>query len=121
MVRRNLMDKDEVRQMNVNMLVDSGVYMLTINDNIQEILQFSFLQRRAGHTADGRVVEMDEVGPVRVEFGNRTCLCSAMVLPRDSEPLLGAIPMEEMDLVILPKEQKLVVNPAHPEYASLRI
>ncbi|HZE83254.1 MAG TPA: hypothetical protein VE035_03050, partial [Puia sp.] len=41
MVRRNLMDKDEVRQMNVNMLVDSGAYMLTINENIQEILQFS--------------------------------------------------------------------------------
>ena len=40
--------------------------------------------------------------------------CDAMVLPGESEILLGAIPMEDLDVIIHPREQKLVVNPAHP-------
>ena len=41
-----------------------------------------------------------------------------MVLPGDSEVLLGAVPLEELDVVILPGEQKLAVNPASPDIAK---
>ena len=34
------------------------------------------------------------------------------------QALLGAIPMEDMDLVILPKTKKLDVNPASPNIAT---
>jgi len=120
MVRRCILDQDDVRQINVSVLVDSGAWMLTINENIQSYLQLPFERRDEGITADGRKVECDVVGPVRVEWQNRSCNCNAMVLPGDSEPLLGAIPMEEMDLVILPKEQKLV-GKHHPDYPVYRI
>jgi clan AA aspartic protease len=116
MVRRCILDKDEVRKMDIHMMVDTGAFMPGINENIQAILQLPFLESRTAQTADGRVYEYDVVGPVRVEFENRFSNCNAMVLPGDSEPLLGAIPMEEMNLVVLPLQQKLVVNPAHPEY-----
>ncbi len=43
------------------------------------------------------------------------------MLPGDSEPLLGAIPMEEMDVLIHPQRQELVVNPEHPNYAVLKM
>jgi len=33
------------------------------------------------------------------------------------EPLLGTIPMEDMDLVVLPGRQTVVVNPASPNVA----
>jgi hypothetical protein len=71
--------------------------------------------------ASGEVAEYDVVGPIDVRFANRRAVCSAFVLPGDSQPLLGAIPMEEMDVVILPKRQELVVNPQHPDYAVLRM
>jgi hypothetical protein len=61
------------------------------------------------------------MGPIGVRFSNRRAICSAFVLPGDSELLLGAIPMEEMDVVILPKRQELVVNPEHPDYVVLRL
>jgi hypothetical protein len=67
------------------------------------------------------VVEYDVVGPVNVRFANRMATCDAFVLPGDSEPLLGAIPMEEMDVLIHPFRQELVVNPEHPDGAVLRI
>lgn len=34
--------------------------------------------------------------PINVRFTNRKAICSAFILPGDSEPLLSAIPMEEM-------------------------
>jgi hypothetical protein len=42
-----------------------------------------------------------------------------MVLKGDAEPLLGAIPMEEMDVLVHPRRQELIVNPEHPYYAQL--
>jgi hypothetical protein len=42
----------------------------------------------------------------------------AIVLPGDAEILLGAIPMEDMDVLIDPRQQKLVVNPKHPYVAT---
>lgn len=41
--------------------------------------------------------------------------------PGDSEPLLGAIPLEEMDVVIDPQREELIVNPLHPDAATFRI
>lgn len=121
LVRRNMIDQDQVKQLDLRMLVDTGAYMLSINENIQAILQLPFVQKRRAQNADGRVVEFDVVGPVRVEFKDRMSMCMAMILPGDSGPLLGAVPTEEMDVVVLPLEQKLAVNPRHPEYALMRI
>jgi hypothetical protein len=62
--------------------------------------------------ADGRRRTVPYVGPVEVRFGNRRCFTGAMVL--GSEVLLGAIPMEDMDLVLRPQLQSLEVNPESP-------
>jgi hypothetical protein len=51
-------------------------------------------------------------GPIEVHFQGRRCFVGAMVL--GDEPLLGAIPMEDMDLVIHPSHLKLIVNPDNP-------
>jgi hypothetical protein len=71
--------------------------------------------------ASGDVVEYEVVGPLMIKFADRTATCSAFVLPGDSEPLLGAIPMEELEVMIHPQRQELIVNPAHPNYAQLKM
>lgn len=119
--RRHLMGEEEIRRMRVTMLVDSGAYSLAINENIQAYLQLPFRERKRCQTADGRIMDCDVVGPVEVRFANRDTACNAYVLPGDSEPLLGSIPMEEMDVLIDLRRQELVVNPLHPEGAVLRM
>lgn len=119
MVKRHLIDRDEVKQINVRMLVDSGAYMMAINKTIQEQLDLSFIEKRKAVMADGSVKEYDVVGPIMVKFANRTATCNAFVLQGNNEPLLGVIPMEEMDVMIHPQRQELIVNPEHPEYAQL--
>jgi clan AA aspartic protease len=120
MARRCVLDEDDVRKMDFHMLVDTGAFMLCINENIQAFLQLPFVQKKTGQTADGGVYEYDVVGPVRVEFQDQSSSCNAMVLPGDSEPLLGFIPMGAMDLTISEKEQKLV-GKHHPDYPVYRI
>lgn len=121
MVRRNIMDKDEIKRMSVNMIVDSGAYMMAINETIQGQLELPFIEKRKNILPDGSIVEYDVVGPLLVKFKNRTATCSALVLPGNNEPLLGAIPMEEMDVLIHPRRQELIVNPEHPYMAQLNL
>ncbi|TAF31921.1 MAG: hypothetical protein EAZ50_08770 [Runella slithyformis] len=121
MVERGYMKKEEIRTQTVIAMVDSGAYMMAINETVKAQLGLKTKSKRAAQLADGSVVELDIVGPIDIRFENRDATCNAMVLPGDSEMLLGAIPMEEMDVVILPREQKLVVNPAHPNVAQLSL
>src|ERR1700722_11274886 len=121
MARRNLIGTEEIRRMRLSMLVDSGAYMMAINETIQSQLEFPFIEKRKVQLASGQVVEYDVVGPIDVRFANRRAVCSAFVLPGDSESLLGMIPMEEMDVLVHPKRQELVVNPQHPNYAVLKM
>ncbi len=121
MAHRNLIGTEEIRRMRLSMLVDSGAYMMAINETIQSQLAFRLIEKRKVQHASGQVVEYDVVGPIDVRFVNRRAVCSAFVLPGDSESLLGMIPMEEMDVLVHPKRQELVVNPEHPYYAVLKM
>ncbi|MBK6785152.1 MAG: clan AA aspartic protease [Saprospiraceae bacterium] len=121
MVRRNLMNPDEVKRMYVNMLVDTGAYNLCINEVIQEQLQFPVVEKRKAQIANGSIEEYDVVDNVQVRFKNRATTCRAMVLPGDTEPLFGAIPLEDMDLIIHPLKQELIVNPEHPYFAQMSL
>ncbi len=119
--RRYLIGEEEIRKTRVTMLVDSGSYLMAINENIQAYLDLPFQYQEPAVLADGKTLLCDVVGPVEVRFANRRSTCNAIVLPGDSEPLLGAIPMEEMDVVIDMKRQEVVVNPKHPEGQSHRL
>ncbi len=121
LVKTHQKDRDDVRRISLNVLVDSGAYMMAINETIQSQLELPFVEKRKVQIADGSVVEYDVVGPVDVRFANRKATCNTFVLPGDAEPLLGAIPMEEMDVLIHPQRQQLIVNPEHPNYAVLKM
>lgn len=121
LARRNIIGDEEVKRMRVNALVDTGSYMLCINEVIQEQLQLPVVETRKAQMADGSVIECDVVSPVEVLFKNRRSTQSALVLPGDSEPLLGAIPLEDMDVLIHPLRQELIVNPDHPYFAQMKL
>ncbi len=116
--RRGFLDKDKIKQVTINALVDSGAYMLTINENVRAQLDLPFIEKQFGRLADETLLELDVVGPVEVRFENRRTTVDAIVLPGNTEVLLGSIPMEDMDILVDPKQQKLVVNPAHPYVAT---
>ncbi|MFM7772161.1 MAG: clan AA aspartic protease, partial [Acidimicrobiaceae bacterium] len=121
LVRNKIKGEDEVKRIHVNMLVDTGSVYMCINENIQEQLKLPILEQRKGQLANGHIVEYNVVGPLEVRFKNRRCTVNAMVLPGDNEPLLGAIPLEDMDVLVHPYRQELVVNPDHPYFAQMKL
>lgn len=121
MARRHLIGEEEIRKITVEMLVDTGAYMMCINESIREQLGLPLIERRKHFLAGDQMIEHDIVGPLYVKFQNRTAVCSATVLEGNSKPLLGAIPMEEMDVLIHAKRQELIINPEHPDGAQHRI
>lgn len=121
LARRHIIGEEEIKRLRLRMLADSGAYMMAINETIQSQLELPFIEKRKAVMADGSIKEFEVVGPVMVKFSNRTAVCNAYVLAGDSEPLLGAIPMEEMDVLIHPLRQELIVNPEHPNYAVLKM
>lgn len=101
-----------LQAVNVKCLVDTGSTYLVIPSHIAAQLQLHELETREAATADGTSHLVPYVGPVRINFENRNCFTGALVM--GDEILLGAVPMEDMDLVVHPKLLKLTANPESP-------
>jgi clan AA aspartic protease len=110
--------EERVRRMPVRILADSGCATLAINDTIRNQLGLRRRERRTMQMADESVLTLDVVGPVEIRFENRRTSLDAVVLPGDAEPLLGAIPMQDMDVLVDPQRHRLIVNPEHPILAG---
>ena len=121
MARHGKMKIQDVRQMTVSALVDSGAYMLTINKSISAQLGLDVFETREIELADGTRYECDIAGPVDLHFKNRQTTCRALVLPGATEVLLGVIPLEDLDVVIDPKTQELDVHPLRPYIAGTKV
>ena len=97
-------------------LADTGSVFLCIPEHVRLQLGLETLQEREVALADGSCISVPYVGPIVVRFKNRIGVMGALVL--GTEVLLGAIPMEDMDLVVDPRRQIVDVNPASPNIAS---
>lgn len=102
----------DLRPMEVNALVDSGAFMLCIPEHVAVQLKLEKLEEREVILANGKKDTVPYVGPLQVSFENRNAFVGAMVM--GEQTLMGAIPMEDMDLVVSPKAGTLMVNPNSP-------
>jgi clan AA aspartic protease len=116
--KRGFIKETEIRKEKVKCLVDSGAYMMCINENIQNQLGLEHVRYETAQLADGTLKKIEIVGPVTVNFINRGTNCNAMVLPGNTEVLLGAIPMEDLDVIIDPRNQTLALPPDRPYMAQ---
>ncbi len=90
-------------------LVASGALFLCIPEHIALQLQLTEYEKREVTIADGSKKLVPYVGPIQVNYLNRLCLTGALVV--GNMTLLGAIPIEDMDLVFHTARLKLTVNP----------
>lgn len=121
LARKFYIGEEEIKRMTVTGLVETGSYMLCINESIQAQMQFPVMEKRIGQMANGERIECDVVSQVELRFKNRRTICNAMILPGDSKVLIGAIPLEDMDVLIHPLRQELIVNPEHPYFAQMKL
>ncbi|MCX6251366.1 MAG: clan AA aspartic protease [Bacteroidetes bacterium] len=101
-------------KMKVRSMVDTGALMLCIPDHVRVQLQLEEVEKREVTIANGQKQLVSYVGPIQVRFENRSCFVGALVLGDDV--LLGAVPIEDMDLIVIPSARKITVNPQSPNF-----
>jgi clan AA aspartic protease len=103
---------DGLEPIEVTALVDTGALRLIIPEHFANQLKIKTLEEREVTLADGAKRLVPYAGPIKVRFKNRTGFTGALVM--GNEVLLGAIPMEDMDLIVHPLKQMLIANPENP-------
>ena len=108
---RNALD-NRLKPFEAEALVDTEAVHLCLPEHVATQLQLPTLQIREISTADRKIHQCPYVGPVELSFENRSCFVGAVVVGDDV--LLGAIPMEDLDVVTTPSRQTIEVNPISP-------
>ena len=107
---RGLIEEDKIRQMTVESVVDTGAWTLVINEEIRDKLGLLDRGFWEATLADGQKAEYPMAGPVEIRWKNRHMIGEALVLPEAPDVLLGALPLEHMDLTINPKRELVGVH-----------
>jgi clan AA aspartic protease len=113
---------DQVRTVRVRALVDSGAWDLTISEDIRQQLGLPLVGKDWVKLADETMLEIDLAGPIHLRFETQVILVhKAIVMPKTSEVLLGALAMQGLDVYIDPKSERLVVPPQTPDNPKWKI
>jgi clan AA aspartic protease len=111
-VRGQRADED-VRRVEVsNALVDTGCTSVGLPSRLVKELALTPLSKRSirGATGNG---ETTVYGTVRITIDGRDCATDVFEIPDDLPVLIGQVPLELLDFVVDPKNQKLIGNPLH--------
>ena len=100
----------------ITALADTGAVHLCIPQHVQHQLRLEPLEDREVTLADGSRLTVPYVGPIQIRFKNRLGFTGALVM--GDQVLFGVIPMQDMDLVVIPGTRSMEVNPQSPNLAT---
>ncbi|MFQ5856585.1 MAG: aspartyl protease family protein [Anaerolineae bacterium] len=121
LLRLGHIEEEELRSARIEALVDSGAVMLVLPQDLVEALGLREVGKVIVTYADERKEERPLAGIVTVRVGNRVTNVNCVVGPPNSEPLLGQVVLETMDLLVDCVEQKLVPRPESPFLPLLKL
>ena len=107
-VRRGIIGESDIHQIDVKAIVDTGAELLVINEEIRQKLGLDVLGKKKVNLAndDPKICQLTE--PVEIHWKDRDTVVQALVLEGATEVLLGAIPLEGMNLIVDPGNQRLI-------------
>ncbi|MDR1836539.1 MAG: retroviral-like aspartic protease family protein [Treponema sp.] len=103
-----LIKSEEVRTATVTAIVDTGAMSLVITEDLRQKLGLSIRGEKPVLIANGQRVLSKVTETVEIHWKNRFTTLPAVVIPGAAAVLLGAIPLEDMDLIVNPVTQELV-------------
>ena len=108
MANRGVIGEPEIRQTTITAMVDTGAGTLVINEAVRQQLGLEVVGERTATLANEAKEICKITEPVEVHWNNRFTAISALVVSGGREVLLGAIPLEGLDLMVDPTQQRLV-------------
>ena len=107
-VMRGYIGEKDIRRINVRAMVDTGALSLIISEDIRKALGLELHGMRPVAMADQTIKTCNATEPVEIHWENRTSIIPAVVLEDATEVLLGAIPLQDMDLIVDPARHQLI-------------
>jgi clan AA aspartic protease len=107
-VKRGLMDEKDIRSVTVTAVADTGALRLTMPESLRRQLGLEIIKKVPTTLGDGEKVQLGLTEGVEVRWRDRAEITQAWVVDKECSVLLGAIPMEGMDIMVDPKNQRLV-------------
>ena len=104
---------EEIRSVEVsNALVDTGAMSLALPTSLIRQLGLTRIGERMSMTANGpRMAQKYDA--VRLTIMGRECIIDVVEVPDPVPVLIGQVPLELLDFVVDPKNQRLIGNPEH--------
>lgn len=121
--RRGQLKPEQIKRLDLSMLVDTGAVMVLLPQDVAEALALDIndQDRVIVELADGRKGELPTAGPLTIRYGSRSATMTCLVGPPRCEPLFGQIPLEMMDLIVDARQQKLTPRPESPFLPMLKL
>jgi clan AA aspartic protease len=119
LVRRGMLEPEQVRAYEADALVDTGAVRVILPPHVVSRLGLQTRGRRVAEYADGRREAVDVMGPLVVEVEGGDTLEEALVL--GDEVLIGQTVLEKLDLFVDCQRRRLVPNPAHPDQPVTKV
>ena len=106
--KRGLIKEDAIHSLTVNAIVDTGAGTLVISEEQRLQLGLEVRREHVVRMANNVQETVKITDPVEIHWKNRESICFPWVIPDSPKVLLGAIPLEDMDLIVDPKNEELV-------------
>jgi len=105
----------------VEAVIDTGATMVVLPMNIVEELGLRKMREVKVRYANNKVEKKPIYGVVNIELKGRSANIDVLVEENGSQPLIGQVLLELLDLIVEPKTRKLIPNPASPEMPMMEI
>lgn len=119
LVNRGLLNPNQLRVCEAQALVDTGAVRTVLPMRIVQQLGLKIRGQQIAKYADGREEAVGLTEPVIIEIEGRET--TEVTLVTGDEVLIGQTVLETLDLLVDCKNQRLIPNPAHPDYSVLRV
>jgi len=107
LARRGYIEEAQIRRLTVEALPDTGAWTLVINEDIREKLGLTVEGSTVSSLADGKTSSYPITESVKIQWKDRSISLPAVVVAEAKGVLLGALPLEGMDLIVDPVRKQL--------------
>jgi predicted aspartyl protease len=105
--REGLIPESKIRGITVDAMPDTGAWTLVINEETRQKLGLAVEGSIASTLADGSTIRYGQTEAVKIQWENRSTTQQALLVPDAHDILLGALPLEAMDLMVDPVHEWL--------------
>jgi predicted aspartyl protease len=117
--RLGVLPPEKIRRTVISGVVDTGATRLVLPASLVATLGLPDTGKITVRFADGRQDKKEVVGDVQVQIQDRSSVFTAVVEPGRKDALIGAIVLEELDLIPDCTAQRLVPRDPHGIFAEL--